>query len=175
MERPNHNLNGRKREEFEHRAHDVRFSFDSLSGDNGNQWRMGAVNVDIGAEFYFIIEGTFGGGYLGDMAIDDVLVMPNSQCSIPTTTTTRAPITTPGRYTPLSCTFENGTCSWTDDATVAGRWKRRQGQADGLLIGPTVGKLKSRASEATIHVLSLSPRKITHYKPKLAGSWIHRP
>ena len=29
----------------------------SLSGDKGNQWRMGAVNVIMGAEFYFIIEG----------------------------------------------------------------------------------------------------------------------
>jgi len=29
----------------------------SLSGDSGDQWRMGAVNVNLGAEFYFIIEG----------------------------------------------------------------------------------------------------------------------
>lgn len=28
-----------------------------LSGDNENQWRMGSVNVNLGAEFYFIIEG----------------------------------------------------------------------------------------------------------------------
>jgi hypothetical protein len=134
---------------------------------------MGAVNVDIGAEFYFIIEGTFGGRYLGDMAIDDVLVMPNSQCNIPTTTTTRAPITTPGRYTPLSCNFENGTCSWTNDIAVAGRWKRRQGQADGSLVGPSVGKLKNRVSGTEI-ARSLFSLKIIHYKQKLAGSWIHR-
>jgi hypothetical protein len=28
----------------------------SVSGDAGDQWRMGTVNVDLGAEFYFIIE-----------------------------------------------------------------------------------------------------------------------
>jgi hypothetical protein len=32
-------------------------SFCSLSGDHGNQWRMGTVNVNIPAEFYFIFEG----------------------------------------------------------------------------------------------------------------------
>ena len=28
-----------------------------LSGNQGNQWRTGLVNVNVGAEFYFIIEG----------------------------------------------------------------------------------------------------------------------
>lgn len=83
---------------------------------------------------------THGGSYLGDIAIDDVLVLPNSQCSIPTTTTTTTPTTTLGRHTPLSCTFENGTCQWTSDPTASGQWTRRQGQSDGFLVGPQTGK-----------------------------------
>ena len=29
----------------------------SISGDSGDQWRMGTLNVNPAAEFYFIIEG----------------------------------------------------------------------------------------------------------------------
>ena len=110
-----------------------------LSGDNGNQWKMGSVNVNIGAEFYFIIEGTHGGNFLGDIAIDDVRVLENSQCTIITTTTTSRPTTTLGRHTPLSCNFENGTCRWTDDLTASSKWTRRQGQLNGFLVGPHYG------------------------------------
>ncbi|CAF4185562.1 unnamed protein product, partial [Rotaria sp. Silwood2] len=103
----------------------------TLSGNHGNQWRMGAVNVNMGAEFYFIIEGTPGTSHLGDIAIDDVLVLSNSHCTIPTTTSTTTRATTPGRYTPLSCTFESDTCRWTHDSTASGNWSRRQGQING--------------------------------------------
>ena len=74
------------------------------------------------------------------MAIDDILVTPDTQCFIPTTTTTLPTTTTPGRHTPLSCDFENNTCKWTDDTSVNGRWKRRQGQASSSSFGPTYGK-----------------------------------
>ncbi len=50
-----HNLNGRKR--FLLLKYYFNFSLSSLSGDHGNQWRMGTVNVNIPAEFYFIFEG----------------------------------------------------------------------------------------------------------------------
>jgi len=73
------------------------------------------------------------------MAIDDILVTPDMQCFIPTTTTTLPTTTTLGRHTPLSCDFENNTCQWSDDTTVTGRWKRRQGQNDTSSYGPTYG------------------------------------
>ncbi|CAF5149593.1 unnamed protein product, partial [Rotaria magnacalcarata] len=90
----------------------------SLSGDNGNRWQMGAVRVNVVAEFYFIIEGTHGGQFLGDIAIDDLLVQSNSQCTLPTTTTTIGTTTTLGLYTPLSCNFENDICQWRNDLTT---------------------------------------------------------
>jgi hypothetical protein len=81
-----------------------------------------------------------GGNYLGDMAIDDLLVTANTQCEIPTTTTTPPTTTTLGLHTPLSCNFENDLCQWTDDSSVHGKWKRRQGQTNGIFIGPHYGK-----------------------------------
>ncbi|CAF4840990.1 unnamed protein product, partial [Rotaria sp. Silwood1] len=108
-------------------------------GDHGDQWRMGAVSVNMGAEFYFIIEGTHGGSYLGDIAIDDLLVLRNSHCAVPTTTTTTTTaITTLGLNTSLSCNFENDICKWTHDLTISGKWSRRQGQTNGLQYDHTL-------------------------------------
>ncbi|CAF1942585.1 unnamed protein product [Rotaria magnacalcarata] len=66
----------------------------NLSGDNGDQWRMRTINVNMGADFYFIIEGIHGGSYLADFTIDDLIVLSNLQCTIPTTTTTTSTSTT---------------------------------------------------------------------------------
>jgi hypothetical protein len=74
------------------------------------------------------------------MAIDDLLVKPDSQCEIPTTTTSTPSTTTLGLHTPLSCNFENSTCLWTDDTSATSRWKRRQGQSSGSSVGPHYGK-----------------------------------
>jgi hypothetical protein len=112
----------------------------SLSGNQGNQWRSGTVNVNIGAEFYFIIEGNHVSSFSGDIAIDDILVLPNSHCTVPTTTTTTVATTTLGRYTPLSCNFERDICLWTHDLTASGNWSRHQGQPNDFHTGPHYGK-----------------------------------
>lgn len=58
LELHKHNLNGRKKRfVFLLVTYYLNFFIDSLSGDHGNQWRMGAVNINMPAEFYFIIEG----------------------------------------------------------------------------------------------------------------------
>jgi hypothetical protein len=90
----------------------------------------------------FSLKGVHGGTFLGDMAIDDLLVTPNLQCEIPTTTTSTPSTSTLGLHTPLSCNFEDNTCLWTDDTSVTGRWKRRQGQSSGISVGPHYGKIK---------------------------------
>lgn len=77
------------------------------------------------------------------MAIDDLLVTTNAQCEIPTTTTTTPSTTTAGVHTPLSCDFETDLCLWTDDSSISGRWKRRQGSSSDVSIGPHYGKIKS--------------------------------
>lgn len=52
-----HNLNGGKKKKYIELLRYFSNLMFSLSGDSGDQWRMGAVNVNLGAEFYFIIEG----------------------------------------------------------------------------------------------------------------------
>ncbi len=84
-------------------------------------------------------KGVHGGNFLGDMAIDDLLVTENTQCLVPPTTTTVETTTTLGLHTPLSCNFETDICKWSDDTSVSGRWKRRQGQSS-TSIGPHYGK-----------------------------------
>lgn len=74
------------------------------------------------------------------MAIDDVIVLANSHCTLPTTTTTPATTTTLGRHTPVSCDFENNLCSWTHDLTASGKWLRHQGNTSDLQTGPLFGK-----------------------------------
>ena len=87
-------------------------------------------------------KGTHGGNFRGDIAIDDIRVLPNAACILPTTTTTTTTTTTPGRHTPLSCDFEKDMCKWTHDIAASGKWSRRQGQASGFLPGPHYGKIK---------------------------------
>lgn len=130
----------------------------SISGDSGDAWHRGVVNVNPRAEFYFIIEGLqlredhftlnftflqgiYRGSYLGDMAIDDVLVTPNAQCEIPTTTTTTPSTTTLGQFTPLSCNFETDSCLWINDTSASGYWKRRQGSTSNISVGPHYGNI----------------------------------
>lgn len=95
--------------------------------------------------------GVHGGNYLGDIAIDDVLVTPNAQCLIPVTTTTTETTTTLGLHTPLSCDFEKDICLWTDDSSASGKWKRRQGQSTSILVGPNYGTKKNKINEQTFN------------------------
>lgn len=88
----------------------------------------------------FVLKGVHGGNYLGDMALDDIYINPNAQCLIPPTTTTTQTTTTLGLHTPLSCDFEKDICLWTDDTSISGKWKRRQGQENGIVVGPHYGK-----------------------------------
>ena len=76
------------------------------------------------------------------MAIDDIAVSMNAQCLIPMSTPTTVTTTTLGLHTPLSCDFEMDICQWTDDSSVSGKWKRRQGQSSSSFIGPHYGKEK---------------------------------
>ena len=58
LEYLNHNLNGgEKRRLFFFQSLIYWFLLFSVSGDSGDRWQQGKVNVNPGAEFYFIIEG----------------------------------------------------------------------------------------------------------------------
>ena len=91
---------------------------------------------------FAFLQGVYRGSYLGDMAIDDVLVTPNAQCEIPTTTTTTPSTTSVGQHTPLSCNFETDACLWINDTSASGYWKRRQGSPSDISVGPHYGNIQ---------------------------------
>ncbi|CAF3728169.1 unnamed protein product [Rotaria socialis] len=56
--------------------------------------RIGIELVGLGIGASLRRSGIHGGSYLGDIAIDDLIVLSNLQCTIPTTTTTTSTSTT---------------------------------------------------------------------------------
>lgn len=51
------------------------------SGNYGNRWQYLQVQVSsISVNDFIVIEGVRGVGYLGDIAIDDIRVLPSTTC-----------------------------------------------------------------------------------------------
>ena len=58
----------------------------SISGQMGDQWNSGQANISsiyTNQPFQIILEGTVGGGYHGDIAVDDVNVQSGSCATTP--------------------------------------------------------------------------------------------
>ncbi|KAI8780792.1 MAM and LDL-receptor class A domain-containing protein 2, partial [Biomphalaria glabrata] len=87
----------------------------TLSNNQGNLWQHAIVPLSYSYMFEIIFEGTYGGNYTGDIALDDISYH-NSPCS----GVTASPITPtlPSFVTysksPLDCDFETF-CGWTQD------------------------------------------------------------
>ncbi|XP_014680989.1 PREDICTED: MAM and LDL-receptor class A domain-containing protein 1-like [Priapulus caudatus] len=90
----------------------------SLTGNKGNQWWPGQAWFAPSGEYYLIMEGVVGNGYMGDIALDDILVTPGN---CPTT---------------KICHFEVDLCGWTSDSTGDYKWKRGQNGSSILGTGP---------------------------------------
>ncbi|KAK3084897.1 hypothetical protein FSP39_020980 [Pinctada imbricata] len=59
----------------------------SISGNQGNLWKLGKVNIPLSTAqngFKVVFEGVIGNGYEGDMAIDDISIQ-EGQCHSPRT------------------------------------------------------------------------------------------
>ncbi|XP_052225453.1 MAM and LDL-receptor class A domain-containing protein 1-like isoform X1 [Dreissena polymorpha] len=61
-----------------------------LSGNQSRDWKQAHVTLDSHVDFHIIIEGTVGAGFLGDIAIDDI-VLSAHPCSEDSTTSDRPP------------------------------------------------------------------------------------
>ena len=52
-----------------------------LSDNLGNQWNAGQINIaEPNSQYYILIEGITGPGYLSDIALDEISLSPNA-CS----------------------------------------------------------------------------------------------
>ena len=51
-----------------------------LSGDQGNEWQFGVVNLGAADRYTVLFEATVGSSYYSDIAIDDVSIL-NTFCT----------------------------------------------------------------------------------------------
>lgn len=107
-------------------------------GNKGNLWLTDSFSIKETAEFVVMFEGTHGGDYTGDIAIDDITIYP-ARCDIYKNVTTQNPLlTTTVRYPtlPLNCDFENGYCTWTNDTEAEFSWQINRGSTLSDETGP---------------------------------------
>ena len=114
----------------------------SLSGNQGNVWRMAQVNIPSPVQYTVIFEGVRGGNYSGDIAIDDISMISGRSCyGLPSSSTTMSSVS--GRptsaYPPSSfdCNFENGLARWTQDQTDQFDWRITRGTTSSFATGPS--------------------------------------
>lgn len=53
----------------------------NMTGDQGNQWVKGHINLNQVTGFSIIFEGVVGTGSAGDIAIDDTFFLPGQMCN----------------------------------------------------------------------------------------------
>ncbi|XP_066300039.1 MAM and LDL-receptor class A domain-containing protein 2-like [Branchiostoma lanceolatum] len=109
------------------------------SGNQGNVWRQGLVQITQTTQWELMFEGVYGGNYTGDIALDDIDVQPGACPFVPTTPTT-PPVTMPPVYPPNEndCTFESDICSWMQDTNDDFDWSRASGSTVSVGTGPAV-------------------------------------
>ncbi|XP_071828952.1 scavenger receptor cysteine-rich type 1 protein M130-like isoform X6 [Apostichopus japonicus] len=106
----------------------------SMYGSQGNQWRLGQVQVYVYSTTQIVFEGVRGSSYTGDIALDDIDIA-NGSCSFVTSTpeTTTFVTTLTGD---LDCDFETGLCSYSQSYNDQLDWTRRTGSTPSYSTGP---------------------------------------
>ncbi|XP_066300036.1 MAM and LDL-receptor class A domain-containing protein 1-like [Branchiostoma lanceolatum] len=120
-----------------------------LSGDKGNNWNNGQVNIRSSDSYRVVFEGVRGNSFRGDISIDDITfstgpcgVMPpdarpqgpTTQNPVgPVTTTTPGPSQAPGAW---DCTFEAGLCQYQQATDDEFDWTRQTGSTGTGDTGP---------------------------------------
>ncbi|RNA14511.1 MAM and LDL-receptor class A domain-containing 2-like, partial [Brachionus plicatilis] len=105
----------------------------SQSGNKGNVWLNGQVNINSASSFRVKIEAIRGNGITSDMAIDDLDFIERPCSTIPfnadpayilTTKTTTTTTTTLKPSNPNDCNFEYNLCIWTPSKESNYNWTR---------------------------------------------------
>lgn len=126
----------------------------SLKNSQGNYWNEGRLSYTENAAHTIILEGIRGTS-LGDIALDDIEILPSVTCNVypinanPGGTTTQAttlftrtlPLTTStstymwNSQSEFDCNFEVDFCSWTNDTSGDYEWVRVQASSSGYSSG----------------------------------------
>nr|XP_054757473.1 MAM and LDL-receptor class A domain-containing protein 1-like [Lytechinus pictus] len=84
----------------------------NMTGNQGNQWVKGQINLNQVTAFSIIFEGVVGTGSTGDIAIDDVFFLPDQTCN---------------DTSAVNCDFEEDWCDYSQDDSEDFDWRRMQG------------------------------------------------
>jgi hypothetical protein len=110
-----------------------------LDGQQGNNWRHGFVPIQPNGRYQIIIEGVRGPSFEGDIAIDDIGVLPVDAC-----------ILQPKEADPMStwqkkidCGFDKDICQWENDLTGKFNWTRHTEATPSTDTGPNSGKKRN--------------------------------
>ncbi|CAF0741635.1 unnamed protein product, partial [Brachionus calyciflorus] len=117
----------------------------SQSGNKGNKWLNGQVNIISTRSFRINIEAVRGSDYLSDIAIDDFdflerpcnIIPDNADPNVILTTTVSSTTTKTIKPTgQFDCNFENDLCIWTQSRESIFNWTRSQGKLGNQISGP---------------------------------------
>ncbi|KAM7427033.1 hypothetical protein ABFA07_021757 [Porites harrisoni] len=118
-------------------------------GQKGNKWIEAAVNVRFSGKYQISFEGVAGSSYTGDIAIDDVSLVPGSCSSVtppppstpapPTPSVKTRPPSTPAPPTPSTffCNFDQSMCSFVQASNDKFDWTRHKGATSSSSTGPS--------------------------------------
>ncbi|XP_071956932.1 MAM and LDL-receptor class A domain-containing protein 1-like [Antedon mediterranea] len=95
--------------------------FFEVNSYNDNAWRFAQTTIKVGHAYNVVIEGEVGSNYQGDIAVDDVSIVPG----------------TCGRRG--FCDFEIDKCGWINEPTLDSfDWLRNAGSTPSAYTGPTI-------------------------------------
>lgn len=113
----------------------------TMSGNQGNKWRVAQTTINSALAFRLTFEGVVGNGYAGDIAIDDVQ-LANGAC---------AP--------PGSCDFESNLCSWTNlQGNDTFDWQRATGSTPSYGTGPRTDHTLQTVYGSFMYIEASAPR-----------------
>ena len=110
-------------------------------------WNYASAPVSSSNHYQFIIEAVLGFGFMGDVAIDDIIFSSGSCAVIPTdahvgTNYTKPTPTPPSISTSRpginSCDFQSDLCSWSSTIEESEQWllQWKKGSGDEMVQGP---------------------------------------
>ncbi|CAH3142232.1 unnamed protein product [Porites lobata] len=110
-------------------------------GQKGNKWIEAAVNVRFSGKYQISFEGVRGSSYAGDIAIDDVSLVPGSCSSVtpppPSTPAPPTPSVTPCPPPAITCNFDVSMCGFQQDKNDKFDWTRHKGATLSSGTGPS--------------------------------------
>lgn len=108
----------------------------ALEDQQGKEWKHGFVPIQSNERYQIIVEGIRGKGFEGDIAIDDIGILPMGTCELQ-----------PSEANPIkkfqekiACHFETDLCQWQFDSTGKFNWTRHTEKTPSTDTGPDTGK-----------------------------------